>query len=141
MSGLFLRILGSRRRLMDGVVRLVAEQSVAAVCRVVSSRISGMSMCEARGYIRARAGLEIRRQSRLALSRELGADADWENAVVARATERVVAQVMRQLVVRQLTNCCHSPSCESPWRPPSSHCRYSPKQRWPVSRRRRDSRL
>jgi N-acetylglutamate synthase-like GNAT family acetyltransferase len=88
---------------MDGVVRLVAEQSVAAVCRVVSSRIPEMSLCEARGYIRARAGLEIRRQSRFGLWRELGVDAAWENAVVARATERVVAQVMRQLVVRQLT--------------------------------------
>ena len=103
MTGQFLRILGSRRRLMDGVVRLVAEQSVATVCRVVGTRIAGMSLCEARGYIRARAGLEIRRQTRAALSRELSADAAWENAVVARATERVVALVMRQLVVRQLT--------------------------------------
>jgi hypothetical protein len=103
MTGQFLRILGSRRRLMDGVVRLVAEQSAAAVCRIVGDRVSGMSLCEARGYIRARAGLEIRRQTRAALSRELNADADWQNAVVTRATERAVALVMRQLAVKQLT--------------------------------------
>jgi hypothetical protein len=103
MTGQFLRILGSRRRLMDGVVRLVAEQSAAAVSRVVAGRIHGMSLCEARGYIRARAGVEIRRQTRAAISREVNSDMAWENAVAARATERVVALVMRQLVVKQLT--------------------------------------
>jgi hypothetical protein len=88
---------------MDGVVRLVAEQSAAAVGRVVASRVQGMTLCEARGYIRARAGVEIRRQTRAALGREVNSDAAWENAVTARATERVVALVMRQLVVKQLT--------------------------------------
>jgi hypothetical protein len=102
MTGQFLRILGSRRRLMDGVVRLVAEQSAAAVSRVVAGRIHGMSLCEARGYVRARAGVEVRRQTRTALCREVNSDAAWKNAVAARATERVVALVMRQLVVKQL---------------------------------------
>jgi hypothetical protein len=103
MTGQFLRILGSRRRLMDGVVRLVAERSAAAVGRVVAGRVQGMSLCEMRGYIRARAGVEVRRQTRTALGREVNSDAAWENAVAARATERVVALVMRQLVVKQLS--------------------------------------
>ncbi|HEX6963290.1 MAG TPA: hypothetical protein VF175_15590, partial [Lacipirellula sp.] len=63
----------------------------------VEGRISSMSVCEARGYIRARAAGEIRRQARLAFSQQPGVDAAWEPLVVLRATERVAPLALRQL--------------------------------------------
>jgi hypothetical protein len=96
MTGQFVGVAGSRRRLMDAMVRLVAERSLAAVSNLVDGRMDGMSLCETRGYIRARAGQVVRRQSRAVMQCENAARAAWENALVARATERVVALVVRQ---------------------------------------------
>jgi hypothetical protein len=86
-----------RRRSLDALVRHVAESSVEAVYRLVADRIESMSVCEARGYVRARAGREIRRQARLAFSNQPGLNQAWETLVVLRATERVAPLAMRQL--------------------------------------------
>ena len=64
---------------------------------LVAHPIVGMGPCEARGYIRGRAGREIRRQARLAVSRHIGVDAAAVAAIVARASDRVPSLVLRRL--------------------------------------------
>jgi hypothetical protein len=86
-----------RRRVLDALVRRIAEASVEAICQLVGDRTRSMSVCEARGYVRARAAGEIRRQARLAFSQQPGVDAAWEPLIVLRATERVAPLAMRQL--------------------------------------------
>jgi hypothetical protein len=97
MLGQFLRIRGSRRRWLDATVRQVAELSAPTVCGLAAGRVEAMSVCESRGYIRARAGAEIRRQTRAVVERNPEAGPNMAALVAARATERVVALAMRQL--------------------------------------------
>lgn len=92
---------GSRRRAFEELVRHVAEVSVEKTCILVGDRTAGMGLSEARGYIRARAGKEIRRHARLAVARSIEADADWENAIAVRASDRLAPLVMRQLAAAQ----------------------------------------
>jgi hypothetical protein len=86
-----------RRRMLDGLVTRIVELSAPAVCALVADRLVGMTLCEARGYIRARSGREIRRQVRLAFSQQSGINAAWEPLVVLRAAEKVTPAVLRQL--------------------------------------------
>jgi hypothetical protein len=88
---------GVRRGTIDALVRQVAEASVEVVCRMTADQVIGMGPCEARGYIRGRAGREIRRQARVALSRHMGVDAAAAAAIVARAADRVPSLVLRRL--------------------------------------------
>lgn len=90
-------VAARRRRSLDALVRHVAEASVEAVSQLVSERVGTMSVCEARGYVRARAAAEIRRQARLAFSRQPGVDPVWESLVVLRATERVAPLALRYI--------------------------------------------
>jgi hypothetical protein len=86
-----------RRRVLDSLVAHVVESCVPAVIDLVSGRLKGMTLCEARGYVRARAGREIRRQARMAFSNQPGVDPSWESLVVLRASEKVAPVVLRQL--------------------------------------------
>ena len=86
-----------RTSTIDLLARQVAEASVEAVCRAVAHHVIGMGPCEARGYIRGRAGREIRRQTRWAVSRHIGVDAEASAAIVARAADRAPALVLRRL--------------------------------------------
>jgi hypothetical protein len=90
-------VAARRRRILDTLVRRIADASVEAICELVGDRIESMSLCEARGYVRARAAGEIRRQSHLAFSQQPGVDAAWEPLVVLRATEYVAPLALRQL--------------------------------------------
>jgi hypothetical protein len=90
------------RRSLDAMVRQVAELSVDAVCRLVADRVASMTVSEARGYTRARAAKEIRRQTRLVLPQHMAADADWQRAVIVRATDRVAPLVLRQLTTARI---------------------------------------
>ena len=87
-----------RRRSIDALVRHVAESSVEAVCQLVIDRVREMPLCEARGYVRARASREIRRQARQAFANHSGVDAAWEPLVVLRATERVAPLALRRIL-------------------------------------------
>ncbi|MCA9236573.1 MAG: hypothetical protein KDA44_13950 [Planctomycetales bacterium] len=88
---------GPSQRRMDAIVRQVADLSLDGVADAVEGRTEGMSLCETRGYIRARATVEIRRQARIVLQRHPGADLAWEAEVVARAADRVAPLVLRRL--------------------------------------------
>jgi hypothetical protein len=96
------RPLGVRRRLLDALVRQVADDSLDAVCRLVAARVETMTLCEARGYIRARAAREVRRQVRAAIARHPVAQASWELPLVVRATERVAPLALREIIGARL---------------------------------------
>ena len=84
---------------LEELVRHVAEVSVDAVVRLVGQRIDGMGPCEARGYIRGRAGRIDPPHARQAVMRHPVADESWENAVAVRASDRVAPLVVRQLSI------------------------------------------
>jgi hypothetical protein len=86
-----------RRRVLDAMVRRIAESSVEAICLLIGDRTNSMSVCEARGYVRARAAIEIRRQTKLAFLQQPGVDAAWEPLVILRATERAAPMALRHL--------------------------------------------
>jgi hypothetical protein len=90
-------VAARRRRMLDALVLRIAESSVDAICELVADRIQSMGLCEARGYVRARASAEIRRQARQAFAQQPGVDPAWEPLVVLRATERVGPLALRQL--------------------------------------------
>ncbi len=90
-------VAARRRRMLDALVGRIAETSVEAICQLVRERVESMSLCEARGYVRARAAGEIRRQARVAFSQQPGVDPAWEPLVILRATERVAPLALRQL--------------------------------------------
>src|SRR5688500_15448582 len=88
---------GAPRRALDALAGHIADASVEAVCRLVGNRIDAMSVCEARGYIRGRASMVVRQQTRIACAGISGVDAARQLLIVHRATERVMPQVLRQL--------------------------------------------
>jgi hypothetical protein len=98
MMGRFMRGASSRRRAIETLVRQVADASVEGVLRIARDRMAGMSPCEARGYLRGRAGAEIRRQARRAFARELGVQPVWQVEVIGRAAELVPALALRRMV-------------------------------------------
>ena len=94
-------VAARRRRILDALVRRVAEGSVEAICQLIGDRTRSMSVCEARGYVRARAAAEIRRQAKLAFSQQPGVDAAWAPLVILRATERAAPLALRQLAAER----------------------------------------
>ncbi len=74
----------------------VAVTSVEGVRRRIEGCIASMSTSEARGFIRARAAQEIRRQTRILLAGQRTAASDWEARIVRQATEKVIPLVLRQ---------------------------------------------
>ncbi len=86
----------SQRHAIDIMVQQVAEGSVEAVERLVRRRVAGMGPSEARGYIRARAGREIRSRVRVAVASRPELVAVWES-IAARASERIAPLVLRRL--------------------------------------------
>lgn len=86
----------SQRHAIDAIVQQVSEGSVEAVERLVRRRVAGMGPSEARGYIRARAGREIRRQVRVAVASRPELGGVWESIAV-RASERIAPLVLRRL--------------------------------------------
>jgi len=86
----------SSPEVVDAMTRQVAEQSVEDVCQRVATHMDGMTLSEARGYIRARAAGIVRRQTRLAISRNPGTGQDIAEVVARSATERILPTVLRR---------------------------------------------
>jgi hypothetical protein len=97
MFGQLFSEAGSRRQMFEAMVRHVAAASVDVVRSLVIDRAIGMGPTEARGYIRGRGGLEVRKQTRLALSRHADVDPEWETLMAQRAADRVAATMLREL--------------------------------------------
>lgn len=97
------RLPGSRSKAIETLVREVAEASADAVLQVVRGHVAGMGPFEARGYIRARAGVTVRRHARVAASRQTDLAMPWET-IAAHASERVAPLVLRKLSEDARTN-------------------------------------
>ena len=85
---------GSERKI-DSLATQVAETSVEGVRPRIVGCMAAMTTSEARGFVRARAAQEIRRQTRILLARQQKTGTDWEARVVRRATEKVILFVLR----------------------------------------------
>ena len=81
---------------IDVLARQVADLSLESVCQLVGEHVTSMTFSEARGYVRARGSRIVRRNARLAISRQPGAELAWEDAIARAATERIVPLVLRQ---------------------------------------------
>jgi hypothetical protein len=92
-------LLGSVQNPAEPLVRQIAEQSLAEVCHQVEGRLHGMSLAEARGYIRARASQIVMREARLAIANSCDVEFTAMADVVRQATERLVPQVIRRMYV------------------------------------------
>ena len=88
------RQFGSARKIEMFAMR-VAETSVEKIRLRIVGSTAAMTTSETRGFIRARAGHEIRRQTRILLSRQQSAGRDWETRVIRLATEKVIPLVLR----------------------------------------------
>ena len=93
------RLLAKRRerRSVTALAQTVAEMSAAAIMRLVAETARGMSPCEARGYIRARAAGEIRSHATAVLA-ELPDAVGLEGRVARQAADRATTLVLRQLL-------------------------------------------
>lgn len=78
----------------------VAEQCREAVHARLRDTIRKMSLSEARGYIRARAGHVVRRETRIALPGDSRHAVQARGRIVHLATERVVHSVIRDLIAQ-----------------------------------------
>ena len=81
---------------IDALALQVVESSVESVCQLVEDQVECMKLSEARGYVRARAASVVRRQSRLAIGGQPGADVAWTDVVARTAIERLVPLVLRK---------------------------------------------
>ena len=81
---------------VEAFARQVADESVQDVAQLVANQMEGMTLSEARGYVRARSAQIVRRQTRLAVNRHPNATPDWSASIVRTATERLVPLVLRQ---------------------------------------------
>jgi hypothetical protein len=90
------RIRRSRTKSLESAIRQVAEASADAVLHLVRTRISGMGPFEARGYIRARAGVTVRVHARAAMAAQTDLAMPWET-IAAHASERVAPIVLKKL--------------------------------------------
>ena len=79
----------------EALAKQVADASHAPAIQLVAGSLSELSLAEARGYVRARCGRLVRRQTRLAIHGHPEATAAWAPVVVDIATERLIAQVLR----------------------------------------------
>jgi hypothetical protein len=90
------RVRRSRTKSIETLVRQVAEASADAVLHLVRTQLTGMGPFEARGYIRARAGVTVRRHARAAMAAHADLITPWET-IAAHASERVAPLVLRKL--------------------------------------------
>ncbi len=84
---------------MEQLVRDIAELSVAAAQERMHSNVSRMSVSELRGYVRARAIQPVYKQAQETLAKS-GEQISLRDPLVARALERTVHLVVRQLMAR-----------------------------------------
>jgi len=92
---------------IEKIARLVVEESVQDIAQLVANNMEGMSLSEARGYVRARSAQIVRKQTRLALRRYSQAKPNWSATIAQSATERLVPLVLRQarVGIPRLTEC------------------------------------
>lgn len=94
----FIRLLlGQSRSNVEPLIHQIAEHSLAEVCLVVEGRLAGMSVAEARGYVRARATQIVMHEARLAIAKSTDVEFSSMADIVRQSTERLIPQVIRKL--------------------------------------------
>jgi hypothetical protein len=94
------QLLADERIRQQGVAALasqVAELSLDSLVRAVGDATRGMSVHEARGYVRGRSSAEIRRLAQTMVARRPQTDVSWTEHVCRQATDRAVSLVLRRL--------------------------------------------
>ena len=104
-----LSLLDNPARRLDPLARQIADLSSAAVLNLVAGRTDRMTLCETRGYIRARAAGEVRRQVRLSLASG-GAEPEFTPELVRKVTDRVVPLVLRRLAALETPRAATCPA-------------------------------
>lgn len=101
IKNLLLLYPARRQRRIEAISRHVAEQCIDEVVAIVADCIQAMGLCEARGYIRARAALAVRRQAQMTLMQIPEADDAWETEIVARAADRLAPLALRRCAAQE----------------------------------------
>ncbi len=89
-------LLGNRSPNNEPLVRQIAEQCLAEVCQLVAGRMDGMTLAEARGYVRARSTQVVLRQARIAIANSTDVELSAMAGLARMATERLIPQVIRK---------------------------------------------
>jgi hypothetical protein len=94
LSQLLASLLGTDR--VDEFARRIAERSQGAVWQRVVHRISTLAGSEARGYVRARAGAIVLRETNLIVAEENIRTESLPMKIYQAALERVVELIVEQ---------------------------------------------
>jgi hypothetical protein len=89
-------LLGQVRPINEKLVRQISEQSLAAVVEQAQGRLVGMTVAEARGYVRAKATQIVLRETRLAIANSSEVEFCDMATIARQATERLIPQVIRK---------------------------------------------
>jgi hypothetical protein len=89
-------LLGQVRSCNEQLVRQISEQSLAAVIEQAQGRLVGMTVAEARGYVRAKATQIVLRETRLAIANSTEVEFCDMATIARQATERLIPQVIRK---------------------------------------------
>jgi hypothetical protein len=94
LSQLLATLLGTDR--VDELARRIADRSSGAVWQRVSHRIHSLAGSEARGYVRARAGAIILRETNLIIAEESIRTEALPMKIYQAALERVIDLIVEQ---------------------------------------------
>ena len=100
LSQLLATLLGTDR--VDELARRIAERSLGTVWHRVAHRIDTMAGSEARGYVRARAGAIVLRETNLIVAEENIRTESLPMKIYQAALERVIDLVVEQSRQRRL---------------------------------------
>ena len=81
---------------IEALAQQIVEQSLEDSVRRVADHLEGMSLSEARGYVRARAAQVVRKHTQVAINRQPKAMAAWSHSITTLATERIIPLVLRK---------------------------------------------
>lgn len=96
LARLLLSLTQSHRRLIDAPARQIAELCLPEVVELVAGQTTEMTLCEVRGYIRARAARAVRRRVQICVA-ETTDLRPHEAMLRRRAIDCLVPVVMRRL--------------------------------------------
>lgn len=94
LSQMLASLLGTDR--VDELARRIAERSQGAVWQRVAHRISTLAGSEARGYVRARAGAIVLRETNLIVAEESIHTESLPMKIYQAALERVIGLIVEQ---------------------------------------------
>lgn len=92
-------VRGSVGHNAEPVVRQIVEKCLAEVCDQVEGHLQGMTLPEARGYVRARATRVVIREVRTVIASSTTLEFVAMAVIVRQATERLIPQVIRRTYV------------------------------------------